>query len=43
MLEFEYLDREDERALPKPPERKALPRAKAAPKKKPPAVKKVKP
>jgi ATP-dependent Clp protease ATP-binding subunit ClpA len=29
-LDFEYLDREGEKALPKPPERKALPRAKAS-------------
>ena len=41
-LDFDYLDRDGEKALPKPPERKALPRAKAAAKKKPPASKKVK-
>ena len=34
-LDFQYLDREDEKALPKPPERKALPRAKPATRKKP--------
>jgi ATP-dependent Clp protease ATP-binding subunit ClpA len=30
-LEFEYLGRDEEKSLPKPPERKALPRSKAAP------------
>ena len=32
-LDFAYLGRDEERSLPKPPERKALPRAKAADKK----------
>ncbi|MCA0434432.1 MAG: ATP-dependent Clp protease ATP-binding subunit ClpA [Proteobacteria bacterium] len=39
-LDFAYLGRDEERSLPKPPERKALPRAKAAPDKKPPTPKK---
>ena len=30
-LAFQYLSRDEEKALPKPPERKALPRARAKP------------
>ena len=41
-LAFSYLNRDDEKSLPKPPERKALPRAKAAPSKKPKKPAKVK-
>ncbi len=41
-LVFSYLSREDEKSLPKPPERKALPRAKAAAAKRPRKAAKVK-
>ena len=41
-LSFSYLSRDDEKTLPKPPERKALPRAKAALKKPPKKAAKVK-
>ena len=41
-LAFSYLSRDDEKTLPKPPERKALPRAKAALKKPPRKAAKVK-
>ncbi len=41
-LAFNYLSRDEEKSLPKPPERKALPRAKAAAKKVPKKTTKVK-
>ncbi len=41
-LAFNYLSRDEEKSLPKPPERKALPRAKAAAKKPPKKAAKVK-
>jgi ATP-dependent Clp protease ATP-binding subunit ClpA len=41
-LAFNYLSRDEEQLLPKPPERKALPRAKAAAKKVPKKAAKVK-
>jgi hypothetical protein len=41
-LAFKYMGRDEERSLPKPAERKALPRAAVAKKKKPKSKSKVK-